>query len=660
MTFHARQQPKVDISSIDTAAVASELSKLIVGAKIGKIYQHSPDEIRIVLRITGSGRSDLVIEAGRRIHLTRYPKEAEKLPQPFPMLLRKHLTGGRITKIEQYDFDRIIKIYVERASIKTVLLCEFFARGNIVLVNEENHIILPLKSISYKDRAIRRGQIYELPPPQLNPQTVTVEELTEVFATSNTDVVRTLATRLNLGGVLSEEVCLRAGIDKSTSATRMSYEHCENIHSALLDLLLPLSANKFVPQVVKQDGVNIDVLPFELKQYKDFEKIYFSSINDALDEYYGKSEIKKIITPQKTRQGLYVRRLAQQEASLEKFNKQEEKLTSTGELLYAEYCLIDDILTMIRSAREKDYSWEDIKRTLANTPAPTASVIEQIDPSTGSITVNVNGVRINLDYRLSVEQNAAAYYKRAKKFSSKINGAIKAINKTRELISKKETVDVVTKKNLKKKKKPKWYEQFKWFYSTDGFLVIAGRDADTNEIIVKKYMEKRDLFFHTQYPGSPAVIVKTEGKTVPETTLKQAAQFTVSHSSIWKSGYAEGNCYFVLPEQVSKTPEHGEFLPKGSFVIRGKRNYMKATVGIAVGINHEKCLCGPPGAIRNRVDAMIELEPGAFNRNDISTKIYRIFAEQAKDVRVLKMYASPEIISRCMPPGGSQIKSLKP
>ncbi|CAD6495003.1 MAG: hypothetical protein EMLJLAPB_01089 [Candidatus Argoarchaeum ethanivorans] len=659
MTFHARQQPKVDISSIDTAVIASELSNLIVGAKIGKIYQHSPDEIRIVLRVTGSGRSDLVIEAGRRIHLTKYPKESEKVPQPFPMLLRKHLTGGRITKIEQYDFDRIIRIFVERATVKTVFLCEFFARGNIVLLNEENHIILPLKSINYKDRAIRGGQIYELPQPQLNPQTVTVEELAGIFAASNTDVVRTLATRLNLGGVLSEEVCLRAGVDKSTSATKMSYEYCEKIYSALLDLMLPLSANKFVPQVVKQDGVNIDVLPFELEQYKDFEKIYFSSVNDALDEYYGKSEIKKIVTPQKTRQGLYVRRLAQQEASLEKFNKQEEKLTSTGELLYAEYCLIDDILTTIRGAREKEYSWEYIKKTLANTSVPTASVIERIDSSTGKITVNIDGVRINLDYRLSVEQNAAAYYKRAKKFSSKINGAIKAISKTRELISKKETVDVVTKKKLKRKK-PKWYEQFKWFYSTDGFLVIAGRDSDTNEIVVKKYMEKRDLFFHTQYPGSPAVIVKTEGKTMPETTLKEAAQFTVSHSGVWKSGYAEGECYFVLPEQVSKTPEHGEFLPKGSFIIRGKRNYMKAAVGIAVGINDEKCLCGPPGAVRNRVDAMVELEPGAFNGNDMSTKIYRIFAEQAKDVRSLKMYASPEIISRCMPPGGSQIKSLKP
>ncbi|RZN16144.1 MAG: fibronectin-binding domain-containing protein [Methanosarcinales archaeon] len=659
MTFHARQQPKVDISSIDTVVVASELSNLIVGAKIGKIYQHSPDEIRIVLRVTGTGRRDLVIEAGRRIHLTKYPKESEKVPQPFPMLLRKHLTGGRITKIEQYDFDRIIKIGIERAGVKTVLLCEFFARGNIVLLNEENHIILPLKSINYKDRAIRGGQIYELPPPQLNPQTVTVEELAGIFAASNTDVVRTLATRLNLGGMLSEEVCLLASIDKSTSATKISYEYCENIYSALLDLMLPLSANKFVPQVVKQDGVNIDVIPFELKQYKDFEKIYFSSINDALDEYYGKSEIKKIITPQKTRQGLYVRRLAQQETSLEKFNKEEEKLTSTGELLYAEYCLINDILTTIRGARGKDYSWEYIKKTLANTSVPTASVIERIDSSTGKITVNINGVRINLDYRLSVEQNAAAYYKRAKKFSSKINGAIKAISKTRELISKKETVDVVTKKKLKRKK-PKWYEQFKWFYSTDGFLVIAGRDSDTNETVVKKYMEKRDLFFHTQYPGSPAVIVKTEGKNMPETTLKEAAQFTVSHSSVWKSGYAEGECYFVLPEQVSKTPEHGEFLPKGSFIIRGKRNYMKAAVGIAVGINNEKCLCGPNDAVRNRVDTMVELEPGAFNGNDMSTKIYRIFAEQAKDVRSLKMYASPEIISRCMPPGGSQIKSLKP
>jgi len=62
---------------------------------------------------------------------------------------------------------------------------------------------------------------------------------------------------------------------------------------------------------------------------------------------------------------------------------------------------------------------------------------------------------------------------------------------------------------------------------------------------------------------------------VPETTLLEAAQFTVSYSVIWKSGQASGDAYWVLPEQVSKTPESGEYVAKGAFVIRGQRNFYK-------------------------------------------------------------------------------------
>lgn len=654
---------KQDISSIDVAVLVSELSELITGAKIGKIYQHSPEEIRLALRVPGRGRENLVIEAGRRMHLTVYPKEAERLPQAFPMLLRKHLSQGRITGVEQYDFDRIVRIHVERAGVKTVLVCEFFARGNIVLLNEEGRIILPLKSVSYRNRTIRGGEVYELPPPQLNPREMRVEQLAEMFAESTTDVVRTIATRLNMGGVLSEEVCLRAGIDKHTPAHSLSLSDCERIHAALSDLLAPLKIGEFKPHIVRAKGVNIDVQPFELRRYEGFEKQYTSTFNQALDEYYGKSESKKLepeVSEQKSRLGLYERRLAQQQASLEKFRREERRLTGMAEALYSEYALVEELLSALRRAREKDYSWEEIRKILTGSTLPSARMVERIDPSTGSVTVNIQGVGVQLDYRLSLEQNAALYYERAKKFSSKIRGAMEAMERTRELMALKNAEPVVRKKDGRRggvrRRRTKWYEQFKWFHSSDGFLVIGGRDAETNEMVVKKYMEKRDLFFHTQYPGSPAVIVKTGGREVPESTLREAAQFTVSHSGIWKSGMAEGECYWVLPEQVSKTPEHGEFLPRGSFVIRGRRNYVTTGVGIAVGMKGGECIAGPPSAIRGRADYMVELEPGEFNQNDVSKKIYRIFAEKVGDSRAIKPGISPDIIARFLPPGGSRIK----
>ena len=113
------------------------------------------------------------------------------------------------------------------------------------------------------------------------------------------------------------------------------------------------------------------------------------------------------------------------------------------------------------------------------------------------------------------------------------------------------------------------------------FLVIGGRDADTNEEIVKKYMEPRDLAFHAQIHGAPIVIIKSEGRDIPETTLREAAQFAIAYSNVWKEGLHSGDCYWVYPNQVSKTPEPGEYLARGAFVIRGERHYMEAPAQIA-------------------------------------------------------------------------------
>jgi len=67
---------------------------------------------------------------------------------------------------------------------------------------------------------------------------------------------------------------------------------------------------------------------------------------------------------------------------------------------------------------------------------------------------------------------------------------------------------------------------------------------------------------HTDAPGAPLTVIKTEGEEVPQRTLLEAAQFAVSYSSIWKAGLAAGDCYLIGGDQVTKTPEHGEFLKK--------------------------------------------------------------------------------------------------
>ncbi|NJD51682.1 MAG: fibronectin-binding domain-containing protein [Candidatus Methanoperedens sp.] len=651
---------KQEMSSVDVAALVRELHPRLLDAKITKIYQHSPDEIRIGLHIFKEGRTNLVIEAGKRFHLTKYPEIAPKFPQSFPMLLRKHLTGGRITDVSQYDFDRIIEMHIQRGEDKTILIIELFSRGNIVLLNSEKQIILPLKSISFRDRKVRGGEPYELPQAQISPITATEDQLKEMFAHSDADIVRTVATKMNIGGQYAEELCIRAGISKNTPAKDI--KDLSSLQNALQDVFKPLNT-ELKPQIILKDGVKIDVLPFPISVYEKNEKISFSTFNEALDEYFSseakkKNEAIKVVKAAKEEKtSSYEYRLQKQILALAKFREDEQKLVHKGELIYAHYQTCDGILKVINNAREKGYSWDDIKNILKKSDIPEAKVIKSINPGKGLINVLLDNEEVELDVRLTVTQNSQVYYDKSKKLSGKIKGALAAIEDTKKLAGKKEAPK--TSKNIQKPKQ-KWFEQFRWFFSSDGFLVIGGRDAQSNEDIVKKYLQKKDIFFHAHVSGSPAVVIKTEGKDVPETTLLEAAQFTVSYSGIWKSGQVSGDAYWVLPEQVSKTPESGEYVAKGAFVIRGKRNYFKdVMLGAALGLElgEEKRLTGGPlSAVKKTAQFVIEVEPGEFNQNDISKKIYRLLNEKFEDKKLIKTIASPDRIAMFLPPGSSRIK----
>lgn len=650
---------KQEMSSVDVAALVKELRPRLLDAKIMKIYQHSPDEIRIGLHIFKEGRTNLVIEAGRRLHLTSHPEEAQKFPQSFPMLLRKHLTGGRITEISQYDFDRIIEMHIQRGGDTTILLIELFSRGNIILLDAQKKIILPLKSISFRDRRVVRGEIYELPQAQLSPVKATIDELNEMISRSDTDIVRTVAARMNMGGQYAEEVCSRAGIDKNTPAKHLG--DASQLHKAMQEVFTPLGA-ELKPHIVLKDGKSVDVLPFEISHYTNNEKKYFGSFNDALDEYFSAGAEKKhdkiqVIKDTKDKKtGLYEYRLEKQMQALNKFRDEEGKLIHMGELIYGHYQTVDGILNAIKAAREKGYSWDDIKNILKRSDMPEARAIKSVNAGKGTITITLDNEEIELDPRLSVTQNSQLYYDRSKKLSSKIKGALNAIEETKKMTGKEEAQKKTGHKLPAHRQK--WYEQFRWFISSDGFLVIGGRDAESNENIVKKYLEKRDIFFHAHVSGSPAVVIKTEGKEVPDTTLMEAAQFTVSYSVIWKSGQASGDAYWVLPGQVSKTPESGEYVAKGAFVIRGQRNYFKDVIlGAALGlIEGNKLIGGPASAVRKNAQFVMEVEPGEFEQNDLSKKIYRMLVDKFEDKRLIKEIASPDKIAMFLPPGRSRVK----
>ncbi|MEM4348396.1 MAG: NFACT RNA binding domain-containing protein [Candidatus Anstonellaceae archaeon] len=200
-------------------------------------------------------------------------------------------------------------------------------------------------------------------------------------------------------------------------------------------------------------------------------------------------------------------------------------------------------------------------------------------------------MKVKLDIRKSLQENAAVYFELAKSFAKKADGVKKAIVETEkklsQSISEKEILQAP-----KMKRKKDWYEKYHWFFTSEKKLVVAGRDAKQNDQLVLSVMKGQDLFFHADIQGAPATIL-FDGKNSSEQEKRETAQFAASHSSAWKIGAASVDVYFVQKEQLSKAA-HGGYVGKGGFAISGKREWIRAVpLGLAIVAQENRAVCLP-------------------------------------------------------------------
>ena len=236
----------------------------------------------------------------------------------------------------------------------------------------------------------------------------------------------------------------------------------------------------------------------------------------------------------------------------------------------------------------------------------------------------------------SLGENASLYYDRSKKIRKKLEGAKAALVQSRkkleELEKTKETELKAAEKKPKTETKKEWYEKFRWFHSSEGFLCIGGRDATTNEIIIKKHTDKDDLVFHTEMAGSPFFVIKTEGKQPGKATLEECAQATASYSRAWKLGVANTEVFYVNPEQVSKEAKAGEFIAKGAFMIRGKKIIMGSELKLAVGIKDSRIIGGPVESIKSQTAEFVMITAGKEKSSDAAKKIKQKIGGEMDDI----------------------------
>jgi len=258
-------------------------------------------------------------------------------------------------------------------------------------------------------------------------------------------------------------------------------------------------------------------------------------------------------------------------------------------------------------------------------------------------------MRIRIDWRKTAWQNAARYYEESKRARAKAEGARRAAEETRAKIAEleKKIAALQTSTTLQEKihekirvKQPRereWFERFHWTRTTDDLLVLAGKNAKQNELLVARHLEQNDLFLHADVHGAAATILKN-GVNASEQSKREAAQFAGCYSNAWKAGSGVVDVYAVRAEQVSKQAQPGEFVAKGSFVIRGKREWFKNTeLALRITAEGERVLAFPAIAkTLKAIDKTIEVIPGSLKKELAAKKIAALLGVEENEVlRVL-------------------------
>ncbi|HEC92023.1 MAG TPA: fibronectin-binding domain-containing protein [Candidatus Atribacteria bacterium] len=615
---------KESLDVFDIYAIVHEL-KQYEGEYIEKIYQKD-DEIYIRLKKEG----EIFIKNGKWLCTSKYREESKEHPPAFAMTLRKYLKNGKIVKIEQYDFDRIVIFEIQKEK-RYRIVCELIPNGNILLLDEENKIILPLFYQEWSHRVLKPKKTYVFPLSKANPMQISVDDFMKKIGKEK-DVVRDIVA-IGIPGKWAEEICLLANIEKNLKGDEIDEKKKEELYKSFMNLMNRLVEKKFSPVIVEEDGKIIDVLPFPMKRYEGFQHHFYNSMNEACDEFYHiiSSKIHEEKRKVEEERERIKRQIEQQKEAIKKFREEANRYRKEADAIYANYVLIEDVL--------KGRKENEIKKR--KHPFITIEI-----PYEGSKLL------IELDTRKSVFENAEEKYKMSKKMKDKIKGAEKALEEAKKKL---EEVKIEEEKKEKKARKKYWFENFRWFISSEGNLVIGGRDAKTNEKVVKKYMKDSDIYVHADVHGSPSCVVKAcdiDGNPLPinEQTIEEACQFAAVYSKAWNN-FSMAQVYWVYPWQVSKTPQAGEYLPLGAFVIRGKRNYKKCLLEIGIGKvmikGEEKIMGAPPSAIKKWADRWIIFVPGNEYKNKVAKEIARIFG------------VSIEEVQRTLPPGGLMKKEEK-
>jgi len=208
-----------------------------------------------------------------------------------------------------------------------------------------------------------------------------------------------------------------------------------------------------------------------------------------------------------------------------------------------------------------------------------------------------------------------------------------------------------------RKPRRKWYETYRWFISSEGNVVIAGKNAQQNESAINSRLKEGDLAFHADIHGAAFVVAKAERLAASAAdsppgvgllTVKEAAEFAAAHSKAWSSGFSEVDVLQFKPGTLSKTTPDGVRLPRGSFHGRPSEVHDKVEVKLSIGVQLTefgastivRVFAGPLMTVRKACKYFVTIQPGSIPAQEL--------AQAVKN----------GILARCMPEHRRAIEAL--
>ncbi|BFZ57941.1 hypothetical protein PYCC9005_004997 [Savitreella phatthalungensis] len=431
-------------------------------------------------------------------------------------------------------------------------------------------------------------------------------------------VKKVLASRLTqYGSALVEHALVEAGIDPAGEPS-IDAEGRARLLGALSDADSLMAAESHPGYIITKQGVYEDFQPFRPAGAKDVEE--FSTFNAAVDKFFSSIESQRLEQRVRQQEELASKRL---QAAKDEQNRKIQGLVSTQEqsaqkarALEGAQGIVDEAIAAVNSLLEQGMDWVDMERLIKSEAAagnPVAQVISlPLKLKDSTVTVKVRDLDevdedsgdehsgeeeddegeagdeqpgstllIDVDISKSAFSNAREYYAVRRTALTKEEKTQQAAKRAIRSVEQKVEHDL--KKGLKTSeralmkpvRKQLWFEKFLWFISSEGYLVLGGHDAQQNEQLYRKHLRKGDVYVHADLNGAASVVVKNSSPDapIPPSTISQAGTLTVATSSAWDAKTVI-SAWWVQADQVSKTAPTGEYLTTGSFMIRGKKNFL--------------------------------------------------------------------------------------